>query len=388
MPAEKGRIIRAPPIPVEAELTAAAAFAARLTAWQAAAGRHDLPWQRTRDPYRIWLSEIMLQQTQVTTVIPYYERFLAAFPDVCALAAAEPGAVAALWAGLGYYARARNLHRCAREVVAVHGGKFPASAAALAALPGIGRSTAAAIAAFAWGERAAILDGNVKRVLCRCFGIDGFPGLAAVDRNLWQLAESLLPETGIEAYTQGLMDLGATVCSRARPRCEACPLAADCVARAEGRVAELPAPRPRKALPHREVRVLVIERAGAILFERRPATGVWAGLWSLPELPLEADLEAAVRARFGAGARMGAALAPIEHGFTHYTLTLYPHRVSLHGRPPVADGAGHLWLTRADALAAALPAPIRRLVAADEDRLGTARGGSARTATPSRRARP
>ncbi|WP_374368435.1 A/G-specific adenine glycosylase, partial [Stutzerimonas sp.] len=211
--AEKGRIIRAPHPYVEADLSAVPAFSGRLIAWQKTAGRHDLPWQQTRDPYRIWLSEIMLQQTQVATVIPYFQRFLARFPTLQALAAAPLEAVIEHWAGLGYYARARNLHRCAQQLVAVHAEKWPDSAALLSALPGIGRSTAAAIAAFAFGQRSAILDGNVKRVLCRHFAVEGFPGQAAVDRELWALAERLLPESDIEAYTQGLMDLGATLCT-------------------------------------------------------------------------------------------------------------------------------------------------------------------------------
>ncbi|MCH2221614.1 MAG: A/G-specific adenine glycosylase, partial [Dechloromonas sp.] len=212
-------------------MTAPHRFTEQLITWQKVAGRHDLPWQNTRDAYRIWLSEIMLQQTQVGTVIPYYLRFLDSFPTVEALAAAPIEAVIEHWAGLGYYARARNLHRCAQQVATHFGGKFPANANELAELPGIGRSTAAAVAAFAFGQRAAILDGNVKRVLCRQFGIDGFPGQAAIHRKLWDLAESLLPEGDIERYTQGLMDLGATLCTRSRPRCDDCPVAAGCVAR-------------------------------------------------------------------------------------------------------------------------------------------------------------
>jgi A/G-specific adenine glycosylase len=351
-----GRVTRAP------APAALPSFAARVVAWQRNHGRHDLPWQASRDPYRIWLSEIMLQQTQVSTVLPYYERFLGAFPDVTALAAAPLGRLLELWAGLGYYRRAHHLHAAARAVVDRHGGTFPASAEALAALPGVGRSTAAAIAAFAFGVRGAILDGNVKRVLARHRGVEGFPGVAAVERKLWAIAESLLPGSGIEAYTQGLMDLGATVCTRAAPQCGACPVSSDCVARAEGRVDRLPSPRPRKALPHRELRVLVIERAGEILFERRPPTGIWSGLWSLPELPLDADVATALRERFGAEARSTQPLAAIDHGFTHFTLTLHPLRVAVRRWRPRAEAPEHAWLTRDDALAAALPAPIRRLV--------------------------
>ena len=231
----------------------------------------------------------MLQQTQVATVIPYYERFVATFPDVRALAAAPLDRVLAHWSGLGYYRRAHHLHAAARAIVERHGGVFPCDAQTIATLPGIGRSTAAAIAAFAFGERGAILDGNVRRLLARHRGVAGYPGDAPVEQELWRQGEALLPDRSIEAYTQALMDLGATVCMRRAPRCPECPVAADCIARREGKVAELPAPRPRKILPQRAVRVLLIERAGTILFEKRPATGIWAGLWSLPEIAVDDD---------------------------------------------------------------------------------------------------
>ena len=257
-------------------MTSSRAFAARVVAWQRTHGRHDLPWQNTRDAYRIWLSEIMLQQTQVTTVLPYYERFVAAFPDVAALAAAPLERVLEHWSGLGYYRRAHHLHAAARAVVAGHGGGFPHDAATIATLPGVGRSTAAAIAVFAHGERAAILDGNVKRVLARHAGVEGFPGAASVEARLWALAEARLPTQDVEPYTQGLMDLGATLCTRTKPRCGECPVAADCVARRDGRVDELPSPRPAKALPRKAVRVLLLERAGEVLLERRAPTGIWA----------------------------------------------------------------------------------------------------------------
>ena len=339
-------------------------FAARIVAWQRRHGRHDLPWQGSRDPYRIWLSEIMLQQTQVATVLPYYERFLAAFPDVATLAAAPIDRVLEQWAGLGYYRRAHHLHAAARMVVERHAGAFPADADALAALPGIGRSTAAAIAAFAFGVRGAILDGNVKRVLARHRAIEGFPGEAAVERRLWTLAETLLPARAIERYTQGLMDLGATVCTRTAPRCAACPVAVDCVARREGRVDRLPSPRPRRTLPHRETRVLLIEHAGEFLFERRPPTGIWSGLWSLPELPVDGDVAEALRDRFGVDAIAIEALAPIEHAFTHFRLTIRPLRVTARRLRARVESPGHVWLARDDALGAALPAPIGRLLRA------------------------
>jgi A/G-specific adenine glycosylase len=339
-------------------------FASRLVAWQKKHGRRDLPWQRTRDAYRIWISEIMLQQTQVATVIPYYERFLAAFPDVASLAAAPIDRVLAHWSGLGYYRRAHLAHRAAQTIVAEHGGAFPRDLEAIAALPGIGRSTAAAIAAFAFGARGAILDGNVKRVLARHAGVEGYPGDARVERKLWRHAETLLPEREIETYTQALMDLGATVCLKGAPRCDACPVADDCVARREGRIGALPAPRPKKMLPQRAVSVLLLQRHGEVLLEKRPATGIWAGLWSLPELAVDADVVAHCQSRFAAAVAPQAPLPAIEHGFTHFRLTLHPQPCALQAWPHRAEAPGLLWLPLADVGAAALPAPIKKLLRA------------------------
>ncbi len=338
-----------------------ASFAARVVAWQRVHGRHDLPWQRTRDAYRIWLSEVMLQQTQVATALPYYERFLARFPDLRTLAAATRDDVLAHWAGLGYYRRAHHLHDAAQAVVAGHRGKFPRDVEALARLPGIGRSTAAAIATFAFGARAAILDGNVKRVLARHRGIAGYSGEAKVERELWQAAEDLLPHADVEAYAQGLMDLGATVCARTSPRCGDCPVAADCVARREGRIDELPASRPARVVPQRAIQLLVCEHNGKLLLERRPARGVWAGLWSLPEAPVGIPPRTAARRRTGAAVLKTATLPSITHAFTHFTLTMHPRRVAVAARSPVRDG--ERWIGRKQALALALPAPIRRLIA-------------------------
>ena len=328
-------------------------------------GRHDLPWQRTRDPYCIWLSEIMLQQTQVATVIPYFERFVARFADVRALAAASIESVMAHWAGLGYYSRARNLHRCARQIVDVYGGEFPRSVDALAQLPGIGRSTAAAIAALAFGERAAILDGNVKRVLARHFGIEGYPGSPSVERVLWQHAESLLPDGHIEAYTQGLMDLGATVCTRVRPGCAVCPIGDTCVALREQMIDTLPTPRPPKQRRIRYASVLVIEDAnGAVLLEPRAPVGIWGGLLSLPELERDATHEsivAAINARYGLHVTVHEALGNIRHEFTHYTYVMQPVRVQVTGTSGVANET--LRAVSAEELESApLPAPIRRLL--------------------------
>jgi len=339
-------------------------FSTRLIAWQRVHGRHDLPWQGTHDPYRIWLSEIMLQQTQVAAVIPYYMRFLERFPDVAALAAAPVEEVMALWSGLGYYARARNLHRAARVVMEEHGGHFPITASALAELPGIGRSTAAAIAAFASNERAAILDGNVKRVLCRVFGIEGFPGERAVEERLWTLAESLLPENDVDIgiYIQAQMDLGATVCTRARPACNACPLAAQCVARATGRVAELPAARPRKTPPRRAVRMAVVMLGDNVLLERRPPSGIWGGLLALPEIPESIQIEDWVMRNLGTDEAAVRALPPLVHVFTHFTLEIAPWRIELPVAPRMLSESSWQWLALEQIGSAALPAPVRKIL--------------------------
>ena len=337
-------------------------FATRLIAWQRAHGRHDLPWQNTTDPYRIWLSEIMLQQTQVSAVVPYYQRFLAAFPDLPALAAAPLERVLELWSGLGYYSRARNLHRCAHAVMEEFGGAFPADVESLRRLPGIGRSTAAAIAAFAFGARAPILDGNVKRVLARHAGIEGFPGERKVEERLWGIAEGRLPAAQIEAYTQGLMDLGATVCTRTRPVCTACALAGDCVALATGWVGALPAPRPKRALPRRAATMLLLIRQEAVLLERRPPIGIWGGLWSLPELPADIGVEQYCATRFAARVGAGEPSAVIEHGFTHFHLTITPQPCVVLAWDARAEEPGLLWLPLMEAGAAALPAPIKKFL--------------------------
>jgi A/G-specific adenine glycosylase len=343
----------------------ASGFARAVIKWQRAAGRHDLPWQVSRDPYRVWLAEIMLQQTQVATVIPYYLRFIDRFVDVRALAAAPLDAVMTAWAGLGYYTRARNLHRCAQRVVEQHGGLFPTTAAQLQELPGIGRSTAAAIAALAFGERVAILDGNVKRVLARCFAVDGDVASAPVARKLWQLAESLTPAHDIGPYTQGLMDLGATVCTRHRPRCGDCPLAADCVARRDNRVTDLPAARTPRVRPQKCTTVLVVrDDTGAVLVEARPPTGIWGGLASLPEFEASASDAALIggaAARYGIAVRLDRPLPEVRHEFTHYTLLMRPRLARATTACAAADHAAR-FVGRETLDATPLPAPIRRLL--------------------------
>jgi A/G-specific adenine glycosylase len=342
-------------------------FAARVIAWQREHGRHDLPWQNTRDPYRIWLSEIMLQQTQVSAVIPYYERFLARFPDLASLAAADEDDVLTLWSGLGYYARARNLHQAARVIREHHVGVFPIDHGAVCALPGIGRSTASAICAFSRGTRHAILDGNVKRVLARHFGVEGYPGQKRVEDALWALSESSLPETEIEAYTQGLMDLGARVCTRRRPRCAMCPLRESCVAHREGRTATLPSPRPAKVLPERETTMAVLMSGGEVLLEKRPAPGIWGGLWCFPEVD-GARLPEECAARFALHVEATQQLDQVKHGFTHFHLRIQPVLAQV-VRGHAAQSPGRAWLTPQHARDAAIPVPVRRILAALEARI-------------------
>ena len=348
-------------------------FAARIVAWQAAKGRHDLPWQRSRDPYRVWLSEVMLQQTQVATVVPYYTRFCERFPDVGALAAAPLADVLTLWAGLGYYARARNLHACARQVVGRHGGVFPLEARSLAQLPGIGRSTAAAIAAFCAGAREPILDGNVKRVLARHFAVPGDVASAAVERVLWEIAASLLPAAAdMPAYTQGLMDLGATVCTRRAPDCGACPLARTCRAHADGRVEQFPAARPRRTLPARRAWALLALHEGSVLLQRRAPAGIWGGLYALPQFDSAQALRRAAE-EIDSRPRLRA-LPPRRHAFTHFTLTLMPRRLDVRSPPPVLRDDGRIWLPLDRIGAAPLPAPIlallREIAASGKDAAG------------------
>ena len=344
-------------------------LSAGLIVWQQQYGRHTLPWQGTHDAYRIWLSEIMLQQTQVATVIPYYQRFLARFPDVFSLAEAPTSEVMALWSGLGYYSRARNLHQCAQRIVNDHHGIFPSDPVLLAKLPGIGRSTAAAIAVFSSGVRAAILDGNVKRVLTRVFGIEGYPASKPVEDALWQRAESLLPETEIESYTQGLMDLGATICTRTKPSCQTCPLSKRCVAHLSQRVNELPTRKPKKTIPEKQISMLVVIDRNQVLLEQRPNFGIWGGLWSLPEIDWSpsAKNNSAIDYITPAVMRYGKmashkALAPFSHGFTHFKLHVFPFLVTLGARINIAAQDSHAWHDLDQLAQLGLPAPVRKLL--------------------------
>jgi A/G-specific adenine glycosylase len=342
---------------------AKAGLAPRIVRWQAAHGRNSLPWQNTRDPYRVWLSEVMLQQTQVATVLDYYGRFVARFPDVKALAAAELDDVFALWSGLGYYSRARNLHRCAREVVALHGGEFPPNSRALQELPGVGRSTAAAIASLCFGERIAILDGNVKRVLTRVLGFAGDLSVTSQERLLWQEAQTLvetLPAASVPRYTQGLMDMGATVCLPRNPHCVACPVRGSCVAHKEGAPEAYPV-KTRKL--KRTAQSLWLLRAqgldGSVWLEKRPATGIWGGLHCLPMFESRDALRKFVPERARGGLHDA---APFVHVLTHKDLHLHPVLAQLStGALRARQGA---WFASRDWPELGLPAPIRRLLEA------------------------
>lgn len=336
-----------------------ATFSERLIAWQKTAGRNHLPWQNTRDAYRIWLSEIMLQQTQVSTVIPYYHRFITRFPHVASLAEASQDEVLSYWSGLGYYSRARNLYKAAQAVAERFAGHFPTRSADLETLPGIGRSTAAAIAAFSSDERVAILDGNVKRVLARHAGISGYPGEKKVADRLWEEAEKHLPDQNMVAYTQGLMDLGSLICTRTRPQCGACPLAEDCEARQSGRTGELPTPKPRKSSPEKETVMLLIRAGNQWLMQQRPQKGVWAGLWSLPECATTLAANAWAQ-EIGLTVEDETTGPTFTHVFTHFRLHITPHLLKVAALQPAP--AGYAWLSTAQALGAGIPAPVRRLL--------------------------
>jgi A/G-specific adenine glycosylase len=342
-------------------------YAHRLLAWFDQHGRHDLPWQHPRTPYRVWLSEIMLQQTQVATVIPYFLRFIERFPSLPDLATASTDEVMAHWAGLGYYARARNLHAAAKTCFEHHGGDLPHDFEALHALPGIGRSTAAAILSQAWNDRFPILDGNVKRVLARYHGITGWPGLPAIEKQLWAQAETHVehvPAGRMADYTQAQMDFGATLCTRAKPACVLCPLQDSCIARREGQVEALPTPKPGKQLPEREATALLLENnAGELLLQRRPPTGIWASLWTLPQADTDAGLREWFAREIKGDYEAAEALPLIVHTFSHYRLYLQPLRLrKVAPRDAVRDNDDLRWVARADLVTLGLPAPIRKLL--------------------------
>jgi len=351
-------------------------FSARVIQWQRQHGRCGLPWQGA-DAYRVWLSEIMLQQTQVATVIPYFQRFVASFPDVAALAAASMEEVLAHWSGLGYYARGRNLHRAAQIIVAQHGGEFPQQFEQIVELPGIGRSTAAAICALAYFQHRAILDGNVKRVLARYCGISGSPAEKAVEAQLWQQAEALLPlplppgawreeraerSPDIATYTQAMMDMGATLCTRSKPKCNVCPVASDCVALQSNRVAELPSPRTRKAVPEKNTTFLLLMHGKDILLEKRPSQGIWGGLWCPPQIEDGQGVVADYVQRTGMDVSERIEMDEFTHAFTHFKLHITPVLLRIVQKPLRIQQAGSVWLDVEAALNAAIPTPVRSLL--------------------------
>ena len=340
-------------------------FSARVLDWYDHHGRHDLPWQQQRTPYRVWIAEIMLQQTQVATVIPYYQRFMQAFPALETLAGASQEKVLEYWAGLGYYTRARNLHRAACIIVEQHDGHFPRDIEQLLALPGIGRSTAAAILAQALEQRHAILDGNVKRVLCRYHAVDGWPGSTAVQKTLWQFSERYIPEQRVADYTQAIMDLGATLCTRSSPQCEQCPLQSDCAAYADDRVSRYPAPRPRRQMPVKSTRLLLLtdRDSGRILLEKRPPSGIWGGLWSLPEAGVGENITQLCLHRWGLTALGNEDYGEFRHSFSHYHLDITPCRVEVEqAASAVRETPEACWCPAEDAVKRALAAPVARII--------------------------
>lgn len=350
-----------------------AQIAEPLLAWFDRAGRKHLPWQQDPTSYRVWISEIMLQQTQVATVIGYYERFMQRFPDVRSLAAAPIDEILHLWTGLGYYARARNLHRAAQLIVSEQGGEFPRTLQAVQSLPGIGRSTAGAILSLSKSQRHSILDGNVKRVLARYFGIEGFPGERNVERTLWSLADGCTPVERVAHYTQAIMDLGATICVRSRPLCPACPLGENCVARIEGKQSSLPTRRPKKARPQRVAYVVLLVRDdGAVLLEHRPPAGIWGGLWTLPQFEDHAAARSWIGEHGDEHGHSVTAMPTYSHSFTHFDLTLHP--MLARSRPPwaVADGERYRWYDRRQPARIGLAKPVVELIRALDDQPASA----------------
>ena len=340
-------------------------FSTRVLDWYDRHGRHDLPWQQQRTPYRLWIAEIMLQQTQVATVIPYYLRFMQAFPELHTLANAPLDRVLEQWSGLGYYSRARNLHKAARIIATEHNGQFPHEFEQLMALPGIGQSTAGAILAQALDQRHAILDGNVKRVLCRYHAVDGWPGKTTVQKQLWQFAEQHTPGKRIADYTQAMMDLGATLCRRSSPQCTQCPLQTDCKASMTNQVKKFPLPRPRKKLPVKAARLLILTDAasGSILLEKRPPTGIWGGLWSLPEAEVDEHIEQVCHQRWGLKVLSNEDCDPFRHTFSHYHLDITPCRVQVQlDGVNIREQGDIIWCQSEDAQQRALATPVTRII--------------------------
>ena len=338
-------------------------FSDRVLTWFDQHGRKDLPWQHDISPYRVWVSEIMLQQTQVNTVIPYFQRFIAQLPTVTDLAAAPDDEVLHLWTGLGYYSRARNLHQAAKTICEQHGGELPATVEELSALPGIGRSTAGAIVSIAFRQPAAILDGNVKRVLTRYHAVDGWPGQTATAKILWQHAEQYSPSERVADYSQAMMDLGATLCTRSKPDCPRCPLAHNCAGLASGEPTAYPHKKPRKALPVKQTLMLMIENAeGELLLEKRPSTGIWGGLWSFPEVA-EKDQARDFCDRLQSKTSEIEYWPEYRHTFSHYHLDITPVKIRLANPPStIMEADRQLWYNVQQPVAVGLSAPVKKLL--------------------------
>jgi A/G-specific adenine glycosylase len=350
----------------------------RLLGWFDRHGRKDLPWQKNATPYRVWISEIMLQQTQVATVIPYFKRFIRRFPDVATLATAPIDDVLHLWSGLGYYARARNLHKTAQIMHAEHADKFPDTIEQLQSLPGIGRSTAGAILSLAHRQRHAILDGNVKRVLTRYHALPGWPGGSAALKQLWLLAEQHTPAQRVAHYNQAMMDLGATLCTRSRPRCGECPLAQDCEAHRLGQETQFPARKPATQRPVRQTTMAVIQNAaGEVLLQRRPPAGIWGGLWSFPEFAIDNDPAAICTKLIGAKAQHIEHWPTVDHQFSHFSLTIHPVYMRVNGSAVgVQDTPDTLWIGADRHTPVGLATPISRLLTAALKRVEFAESSS------------
>lgn len=339
------------------------AFSNTVLAWYDKHGRKHLPWQQDITPYRVWVSEIMLQQTQVTTVIPYFERFMQSFPTVKKLASASQDEVLHHWTGLGYYARGRNLHKCAQLIVQEHQGQFPESVEGLSELPGIGRSTAGAIASISMGLQAPILDGNVKRVLTRFYAIEGWPGTSLVEKKLWSVATGLTPNHSHQQYTQAMMDLGATLCTRSKPACGICPLQPECQGYKTGQPTQFPNSKPKKEKPVKATTLLIIENTtGELLLQQRPQSGIWGGLWSFPEITSQTELATWLQSEVGHTKVTQETLNTFRHTFSHYHLDITPIRVTLHTPMTVVRESGDHWYNLDAPSKLGLAAPVKELL--------------------------
>ncbi len=336
-------------------------FARQVLDWYQRFGRKTLPWQQQKTPYNVWLSEVMLQQTQVATVIPYFERFMARFPDITDLAAAPLDEVLHLWTGLGYYARARNLHKAAQRVVDVHGGRFPETFDEVADLPGVGRSTAGAILSLSLGQHYPILDGNVKRVLARCYAIEGWPGKKEVEQRLWQISEEVTPAVGVSQFNQAMMDLGALVCTRSRPKCEICPLNSGCIAYANSSWAQYPGKKPKQTLPERTGWFLLLQRGEKVWLQQRPPVGLWGGLFCFPQFATELELQHWLRT-YGLDSSQLSQMTAFRHTFSHFHLDIVPMWLELSSAGAAMDDGAGLWYNLAQPPSVGLAAPVERLL--------------------------